>query len=102
MARKALGTSQVGVSYFRYDPGTRAPYGHKHQVQEEVYVITAGSGRMRLDDEIIDLKPWDVIRVAPTIARGFEAGPDGLEVIAIGGTRPEEGDGEMLHGWWED
>src|SRR3954447_16239183 len=102
MARSALGSSELGVSYFRYDPNMRAPYGHRHEVQEEAYVILSGSGRVKLDDDILDVKQWDVVRVAPKIARGFEAGPDGLELIAIGGSRPEEGDGEMLPGWWED
>src|SRR3954471_20715837 len=90
MARSPLEAEQVGVSYFRYDAATRAPYGHHHKVQEEVYVVTAGSGRIKLDDEILDVKQWDVIRVAPAVVRGFEGGPDGLELIAVGGPRPEE------------
>jgi len=102
MARSALESEQVGVSYFRYDPGTRAPYGHKHQVQEEAYVVVSGSGRLKLEDEIIDVKQWDVIRIAPPVVRAFEAGPDGLEVIAVGGPRPEEGDGELVQDWWTD
>ena len=102
MARSALESEQVGVSYFRYDPGTRAPYGHKHQVQEEAYVVVSGSGRLKLEDEIIDVKQWDVIRIAPPVVRAFEAGPDGLEVIAVGGPRPEEGDGELVPDWWTD
>jgi quercetin dioxygenase-like cupin family protein len=100
MARSALDSEQLGVSYFRYDPGMRAPYGHKHKVQEEAYVVVSGSGRLKLDDEIIDVKQWDVIRIAPPVVRGFEAGPAGLEVIAIGGSRPEEGDGELVSEWW--
>jgi mannose-6-phosphate isomerase-like protein (cupin superfamily) len=102
MARSALQAEQVGVSYFRFGAGTRAPYGHHHNVQEEVYVVTAGSGRIKLDDEILDVKRWDVVRVAPAVIRGFEGGPDGLELIAVGGPRPEEGDGEMVPGWWEN
>ena len=85
MARSALDSEQLGVSYFRYDPGTRAPYGHKHRVQEEAYVIVSGSGRLKLDDDVVDVKHWDVIRIAPAVVRGFEAGPEGLEVIAVGG-----------------
>jgi quercetin dioxygenase-like cupin family protein len=100
MARSALESEQLGVSYFRYDPGTRAPYGHKHKVQEEAYVVVSGSGRLKLDDDIVNVKQWDVIRIAPPVVRGFEAGPDRLEVIAIGGSRPEEGDGELVSEWW--
>src|SRR3954451_23029576 len=80
MARSEMDSKELGVSYFRYDANTRAPYGHKHEVQEEAYVVTSGSGRMKLDDEIIDVKQWDVIRVAPAVTRGFEAGPAGLEM----------------------
>jgi mannose-6-phosphate isomerase-like protein (cupin superfamily) len=100
MARSALGSEQLGVSYFSYGPGFRAPYGHKHKVQEEAYVVVSGSGRIKLDDDIVDVKQWDVIRVAPPVIRAFEAGPDGLEIIAVGGSRPEEGDGEMVSDWW--
>ena len=64
LARNQLDSEQLGVSFFRYGPGVRSPYGHHHEIQEEVYVVTAGSGRIRLDDEIVELKPWDVVRVA--------------------------------------
>ena len=102
MSRSVLDSEQLGVSYFRYEPGTRAASGHRHKVQEEAYVVISGSGRMKLDDDIADLKQWDVIRVAPEVVRAFEAGPDGLEVIAVGGSRPAEGDGELVSDWWTD
>src|SRR5882757_9558758 len=86
-ARKHLDSDELGVSYFRYGPGFRSPIGHHHRVQEEAYVVVSGSGRVRLDDEIFDLRPWDVVRVSPEVTRGFEAGPDGLELIAIGGNK---------------
>jgi mannose-6-phosphate isomerase-like protein (cupin superfamily) len=92
-ARKPMGSRDLGISHFRWDPDYRSPVSHSHREQEEAYVVVAGSGRARLDDEIRDIGPWDVIRVAPEVVRGFEAGPDGLEVIAIGGPKPEEGDG---------
>ena len=96
MARSALATSDLGVSLFRYDAGVRAPYGHRHSVQEEVYVVIEGSGRIRLDDEVVDVRQWDAVRIAPTVVRTVEGGPDGITFIAIGGPRPPEGDGEML------
>ena len=101
-ARKHLDSDHLGVSYFRYGPGYRSPIGHRHREQEEAYVVVAGSGRVRLDDEIIELKPWDVLRVAPPVVRSFEGGPDGLELIAIGNDRPEGGDGEMIPDHWSD
>ena len=102
MARSALETEQVGVSYFGYGPGVKTGIGHHHRVQEEVYLVIAGSGQLKLDDEIVDVKQWDVIRVAPAVVRAFAAGPDGIEVVAVGGPRPEEGDGELIADWWTD
>ena len=100
--RSQIDSEHLGVSYFRYGPGVRPPYGHHHREQEEAYVVIAGSGRVRLDDEIRDLAQWDVIRVAPHVVRAFEGGPDGLEMIAIGNDRPEGGDGEMINDFWTD
>jgi quercetin dioxygenase-like cupin family protein len=98
-SRKFLDSTELGVSRWRYEPG-RQTSGHRHRVQEEVYAVISGSGRIKLDDEIIEIKQWDVIRVAPNVARGFEAGPDGLEIIAVGGSKPEGGDGELVEGHW--
>jgi mannose-6-phosphate isomerase-like protein (cupin superfamily) len=99
-ARKQLGSRDLGVSHWRYAPGTRQPTAHSHREQEEAYVVVAGSGRMRLDDEVCDIGPWDVIRVAPAVVRAFEAGPDGLELIAVGGPKPEGGDGVRSETPW--
>ena len=98
-SRKFLDSTELGVSRWRYGPGIQTP-GHRHEVQEEIYAVINGSGRVKLDDEIIEIKQWDVIRVAPKVARGFEAGPDGLEIIAAGGSKPEGGDGELVEGHW--
>ena len=101
-ARKHLDSRDLGVSHWRYAPNMRSPAGHSHGEQEEAYVVVSGSGRARLDDQIVDLKPWDVLRVAPEVVRGFEAGGDGLEIIAIGGPRPAEGDGHMSEAPWPE
>ena len=100
--RKHLDSEHLGVSYFRYGPGVRPPYGNKHDVQEEAYVVVNGSGRMKLEDEIVELRKWDVVRVAPEVIRGIEGGPDGIELIVVGSDRPEEGDGELIADWWSD
>jgi mannose-6-phosphate isomerase-like protein (cupin superfamily) len=99
-ARKHLDSDHLGVSYFRYGPNFHPPYGHHHREQEEAYVVVAGSGKVKLDDQVLDLRQWDVLRVAPNVVRTFEGGPDGLELIAIGSDRPEGGDGEMVEGHW--
>ena len=93
-ARGALGSPELGVSRFTYEAGARMPWGHRHKQQDEVYVVVAGSGRAKLDDEIIELRAWDVVRVAPAVMRSFEAGPDGMDVICIGGRKPRGGDTE--------
>src|SRR3954447_16656315 len=98
--RSLLDSRELGISYFRYTPGFQATVGHHHETQEEAYVVVGGSGRAKIDDDVVDLKQWDVLRVAPESVRGFAAGTDGLELIAIGGSRPEEGDGHMVTDWW--
>jgi mannose-6-phosphate isomerase-like protein (cupin superfamily) len=100
--RQHLDSEHLGVSLFRYGPGFRAPFGHRHREQEEAYVVVGGSGRMKLDDEIVELRQWDVVRVAPNVLRGFEGGPDGLQFVAVGNDRPEGGDGEMVQDFWSD
>jgi mannose-6-phosphate isomerase-like protein (cupin superfamily) len=99
-SRNEVKSEQVGVSRFSYEPGARMPFGHRHGVQEEVYVVVAGSGRAKLEDEIIDLALWDVLRVAPQVFRSFEAGPGGMELICVGGPRPAGNDNEGFKDFW--
>jgi mannose-6-phosphate isomerase-like protein (cupin superfamily) len=101
-ARKHLDSERLGVSYLRYDPGARFPFGHSHREQEEAYVVVSGSGRVKLDDEIVEIARWDVVRVAPQTVRAFEAGPDGLEVIVVGSHASDGRDGVMAEDWWTD
>ncbi len=100
--RSALDSRDLGVSHWRYTPGHRSEVGHRHGEQEEAYVVVAGSGRILLDGEVQELRQWDVVRVAPEVVRAFEAGEDGLEFIAVGGPRPEDGDGEMGEAAWPE
>jgi mannose-6-phosphate isomerase-like protein (cupin superfamily) len=99
-ARKHLGSRDLGISYFRYAPDYHSENAHRHREQEEAYVVVAGDGRMLVDGKVIELRQWDVVRVAPTTVRAFEAGHEGLELIAIGGPKPEGGDGEMTPADW--
>jgi mannose-6-phosphate isomerase-like protein (cupin superfamily) len=105
LATDALELEQSGLSYQRVPPGYRFPYGHTHKKQEEVYVVLRGGGRMKLDDEIVELKEWDAVRVPPGTWRGYEAGPEGLEILVIGapslgGARREDVEGQR--DWWAD
>jgi mannose-6-phosphate isomerase-like protein (cupin superfamily) len=97
-AREDLDAVQTGLTHFRLRPGKRSPFMHRHKQAEEVYVVLGGTGRMKLDDEILDMHALDAVRVAPGVARAFEAGPDGLEFIAFG---PHyDADGEPVDDSW--
>lgn len=104
-ATKALELEHSALSYQFVPSGYRFPYGHTHATQEEVYVVVRGSGRMKLDDEIVPLGTWDAVRVAPGVWRGYEAGPEGLELLVIGapnlGDAPRE-DVEGRRDWWAE
>ena len=104
-ATKALGLEKGALSYQRVPPGYRFPYGHTHETQEEVYVVLDGGGRMKLDDEVVELEKYDAVRVPPGTWRGYEAGPDGLELLVIGapnlGDDPR-GDVDGQRDWWAD
>jgi uncharacterized cupin superfamily protein len=99
-ARKYLDSDELGVTYERFAPGYVSTDGHSHEIQEEAYVVAEGSGRAKLDDEVVELARWDVLRVAPAVVRGFDAGPDGLVLIAIGGRKPPDGDGVIAKDRW--
>src|SRR5436305_750133 len=96
-----LDSETIGMAFHRVKPDKRQGFAHRHERAEEIYLILAGSGRMKLDDDVIDVGPLDAIRVAPAVARAFEAGPDGLELIAFGPRH--EKDGEIIReGFWPD
>jgi mannose-6-phosphate isomerase-like protein (cupin superfamily) len=98
VARVDLEAEQTGLTHFRLRPGKRSPFAHRHARAEEVYVILAGSGRVKLDNEIADVRVLDAIRIAPEVVRAFEAGPDGLEFLVFG---PHyEADGEQVDDAW--
>ena len=95
-----LEAQHTGVSHHRVKPGKRQAFAHRHGNAEEVYVVLGGSGRVKLDDEIVEVEARDAIRVAPGVIRAFEAGPGGLELVAFGPRH--EGDGEVIRDWWTD
>jgi mannose-6-phosphate isomerase-like protein (cupin superfamily) len=102
-ATTALELKRSGLTYQRVPPGYRFPYGHTHRTQEEVYVVVHGSGRMKVDEAIIDLNEWDAVRVPPGTWRGYEAGPDGLELLVIGAPNLGEAPRDDVEGerdWW--
>jgi quercetin dioxygenase-like cupin family protein len=98
--REELGAETTGLSYQVLKPGKRQAFGHCHDKAEEVYVVLSGAGRVRLDDEIVEITTLDAIRVEPSVKRAFEAGPDGLAWMAFG--PHHEKDGEMDNEFWTD
>jgi quercetin dioxygenase-like cupin family protein len=100
--RGPMGATDIGVSHWRYAPNFRSPMGHKHREQEEAYLVVSGSGQILLDGEVSDLKPWDLVRVSPDVVRAFAAGPEGMEIVAVGGPKPEGGDGETSPLTWPE
>ncbi|MCW2978244.1 MAG: cupin protein [Actinomycetia bacterium] len=99
--RQALECEQSGASYQRIAPDFRQPFGHAHKQQEEVYVLLSGSARVKLDDDVVELVPFDAVRIAPGVMRCVEAGPEGAELILFGAPRVDS-DAEMIQGWWVD
>ena len=100
--RDGLDATQSGVSLLRLKPNQRMPFGHTHKTQEEVYVVAGGSGRLKLDDDVLELAQWDAVRIAPEIMRALEAGAEGLELIAFGAPATGLGDAQQEMGWWTD
>jgi mannose-6-phosphate isomerase-like protein (cupin superfamily) len=100
VARTALDAQDTGVTHLRLRPGKRSPFAHRHAQAEEIYVILRGSGRIKLDEHLADVRPLDAIRVAPHVVRAFEAGPDGLELLAFGAHHGA--DGEPVADPWVD
>ena len=102
MARVPLGLEHSGLSYCRVGPGFRLPFGHKHKNQEEVYVLVGGQARMKIEDEVRELKQWDAVRVHKDTMRSMEAGEQGAEFLIVGAPNTGPGDAEMVQGWWSD
>ena len=100
-ARRPIGGETLGLSLMTLEPNFRIPFGHKHEGQEEVYVVVRGSARIKVEDEVVEVKEWDAIRFDKDTMRDVEAGPDGVEYLAFGaGDDPT--DAEMEPGWWSD
>ncbi|HYU59560.1 MAG TPA: cupin domain-containing protein [Solirubrobacterales bacterium] len=104
-ATASLDLEKSAVSHQRLAPNARAPFGHRHKQQEELYVVLSGSGRIKLDDEIVELRARDAVRIAPDTMRAVEAGPEGIEILAFGAPNlgpASEDIAESVPGWWSE
>jgi mannose-6-phosphate isomerase-like protein (cupin superfamily) len=100
-ARKALGLENSGIAYFKLGPDYVLPFGHTHQEQEEIYLVLSGSARVKLDEDEVELKPLDAVRIPPGVMRGMAGGPEGAELIAFGAPNNENSDLDMVPGFFE-
>lgn len=97
--REAVGAEHTGFAHITLLPDRHQPFGHRHEEAEEVYFVIAGSGAIKLDDGLHELRAHDIVRLAPTVTRSLGAGPDGMEVLVFGARHG--GDGELITGYWE-
>ena len=95
-AHADLDSETIGLAFHRVKPGCRQAFAHRHEEAEEIYVVLSGRGAVKLDDDVREVQQLDAIRISPAVARAFEAGPDGLELLVFGPRHP--GDGEVLSG----
>jgi mannose-6-phosphate isomerase-like protein (cupin superfamily) len=102
MAKDPLECTNAGISYLKLGPGFRAPFGHTHKTQEEIYILISGSARVKLNDDVIEMEPFTAVRIAQDTMRSYEGGPEGAELIAIGAPKTGPGDGDTTPGWWSD
>ncbi len=93
-AHEDLESERSGISYQVMKAGQRQPFAHKHGEMEEIYVVVSGTGRVKLDDEIEDVGPFDAIRIAPSVIRAFEAGDDDLVLLVF--SPRAKGDAEIV------
>jgi mannose-6-phosphate isomerase-like protein (cupin superfamily) len=102
-AARDLGLRESAVSLQSLAPNETQPFGHRHGEQEELYIVVAGSGQAKLDDDVVDVQAWDAVRVSPDVMRSFAAGPDGIEFLAIGAPAVQNpmDDVESAEGWWK-
>jgi mannose-6-phosphate isomerase-like protein (cupin superfamily) len=105
-AASDLGTEQVGFTWRRMPPltGGKGSYGHRHKTQEEVYFVASGTLQFKLEDEVMDLGPGAVVRVAPSVARSvWNEGPDDAVLIVCSAkTDDPEADVEVVEEFWPD
>jgi mannose-6-phosphate isomerase-like protein (cupin superfamily) len=100
--RRALGVSSFGLNQMLLRPGQRGRI-HRHERQEEVYVVLSGRLTVEVEGAPHDLEEGELIRVAPGVRRRvLNLGPDLVSVLAIGGAAPHEGRDGLAYADWDD
>lgn len=79
-----LGLTGAEVSINNLPAGASVPFIHSHKENEEIYIITEGSGTFKIDEDIVELKKGDAIRVSPNGKRQlFASENNGISYICI-------------------
>jgi mannose-6-phosphate isomerase-like protein (cupin superfamily) len=99
-----IGAEQAALTYRRMPPqtGGKGSYGHSHREQEEIYFVISGTLQFKLGDEVIDVGPKTVVRVAPSVVRSvWNEGPEDVELVIAAAQVPDpRADAEMHEGFW--
>jgi len=85
MLRNDLNLQGVGLGLANVPRGKGYTFMHSHGEQEEVYIVLSGSGIIRIEDEDIDLRPGDFVRVAPQAKRALKASDESDLLVIIAG-----------------
>jgi mannose-6-phosphate isomerase-like protein (cupin superfamily) len=87
-ARAELGVTSFGMQVVDLPPSYSdyPEHDHAEEAQEEVFAVLHGSGHMDVEGEQVELTPKVLIRVGAATRRKIYAGPDGLRLLAVGGT----------------
>lgn len=98
--RRRLGVSSFGLNQMVLQPGQRSRI-HRHQHQEEVYIVLEGTLTLLVEDSPTELAQGELIRVAPQVRRQLvNLGPGRLVLLALGGAGEHQGrDGEAFPSW---
>jgi mannose-6-phosphate isomerase-like protein (cupin superfamily) len=65
---KQLSATELGARFWRLAPG-QASTRHRHRLTAELYVVVEGTGRMRVEDEVLTLDPLSAVYVEPRTVR---------------------------------
>jgi len=100
--RAELGVSTFGLNLIVLAPGQRGRI-HRHQRQEEVYLVLEGSLELHVEGEPHRLETGELARVGPDVRRQLvNRSPQRLAVLAIGGAKDHEGRDGVAFASWED
>ncbi|HYH54701.1 MAG TPA: cupin domain-containing protein [Solirubrobacterales bacterium] len=98
----ALGAEQVAVTLIRVPPHSdfEQGTGHRHEHQEEVYIVTRGTLTMRFGDEVREVTAGSAVRVAPSTVRSHRnLGEEPVELWAVS-RKIEDSDSTKVDDFW--